>query len=664
MTSAAIPALAEAASSATLDLSSAQDVGPVAASTQLTGMVWLKGHQSDAFDAAVKSRYDESSPSYHRWMTAEEVANFGPTASDIETVKASLKAQGLTILQVADDGAAIKVSGTAAKIQAAFGTAIHIKQAAGRSFLANVAEPKYQGANAELVDSISGLVSIGARPLMVRQIDFSTGQPRAGVSAATTSPLSVFTNQCFGPSIDQTVGPKFALGGAVTGHYHGPQYMPNIATMSCGYTPQQVATHYGLDAVYGKGWTGKGQTIVIVDAFGSPTITNDANTFSKAMGISPLNNKNFSIVFPDGQPLTTDPDWAVETSLDVEWAHALAPDAKIVLVVAPTQDDAELAFAINYAVAHKLGNVISNSFGEVEAGTGPAVAQQYNAVFKKAAAQGIAVNVATGDAGDFGLGTPVGAASIPADSPFATGVGGTSIDLPEDNKLVEAAWGITKSGLNVPSFSLPPPFFDGFIQGTGGGESVYLEKPAFQRSLPGTGRQLPDVSAIADPQTGAIIVAPDANNEPEFGVIGGTSLATPVFSAIWALADQAAGESLGQAAPIIAKMAPGALTDILPIVTTKKKDNAWGTIAQGSNPPVTFDPAQLLDLDQTQPEGFLGTLVVTQVLIQGTVVTDLGFGADSSLMATTGWDNATGWGVPNGLKFINAAKKAAKGKLD
>jgi subtilase family serine protease len=229
---------------------------------------------------------------------------------------------------------------------------------------------------------------------------------------------------------------------------------------------------------------------------------------------------------------------------------------------------------------------------------------------------------------------------------------------------VEAAWGINTFGLTVPTFSLPPPFIDGFIQGTGGGESVYLEKPSFQKSLPGTGRQLPDVSAIADPQTGAIIVSPDANNEPVFGVIGGTSLATPVFSAIWALADQAAGESLGQAAPIIAKMAPGALTDIVPIVTTKKKDNTWGTIKQGSNAAVAFDPADLLGLSQTQPEGFVGAMVVTHQILGGTAVTDLGFGADSSLMATTGWDNATGWGVPNGLKFINAAKKAAKGTLD
>ncbi|HVJ51830.1 MAG TPA: S53 family peptidase [Aliidongia sp.] len=659
LTGTALPALAATAPIST----QAQDLGPVSASTPLTGMVWLKTHNEAQFDAAVASRYDVNSASFHRWMTAEEVAKFTPSAADVEAVKASLKALGLKVGQVSDDGAAIKVSGSASQLQAAFGTQIHVKQAAGKSFLATLAEPKYQGAHAELVDSISSLGSVGMRPYYLRQTNLATGAVGLAVPAATNAnPLAFFTDQCFGPQeTKKLVGEN---GEAVT--YKGPQYTPNGFTAACGYTAQQVATHYGLDAVYAKGWTGKGQTIVIVDAFGSPSITNDANTFNKAMGLSPLTNKNFSIVFPDGQPLGTDNGWAGETSLDVEWAHALAPDAKIVLVVAPTADDTELAFAVNYAVAHKLGNVISNSYGEVEVEHGPAVARQYNTVFKKAAAQGIAVNVATGDDGDFGLGTPLGAASIPADSPFATGVGGTSIDIPSDTGLVEAAWGIN---LTILATALPeiPPFITGFAQGGGGGQSIYLEKPAFQKSLPGTGRQLPDVSALADPQTGAIVVVPDAlTGEADFTVIGGTSLATPIFSAIWTLANQAAGESLGQAAPVIAKMASGAVTDILPISASKAKDNTAGSIVStdpstGIATTTTYDPAQLLGLDVTQPEGFVGMLAPSVGLVE---LYDLGFGADSSLMATTGWDNATGWGVPNGLKFINAAKKAAKGTLN
>ncbi len=646
----------------------AVDAGPVASATPMTAMVWLKGRNDAQLDASVASRYDESSPYYHLWMKPEDVAALGPNASDLQTLKSSLTAQGLQIVSVADDGSSIKVSGTAAKIQAAFGTEIRVKQLAGKSFFANTAEPKYQGAHPELVAAVSGLHNLGMQPYVARQVDFSTGQPRAGVPAASTpNPLSVFTNQCFGPKIEaHMTGIQIGVGGVV-GDYTGPQYMPNVDTMVCGYTPAQIATHYGLDAVYANGWTGKGQTIVLVDAFGESDILNEANIFSQTMGLPLFNNKNFSIVYPDGAPTAAtyteglENGWAVEIALDVEWAHALAPDAKIVLVVAPTDDPAELSFALNYAVSHQLGDVISNSYGypEVGFGYGPADAQLFNKVIKKAAAQGIAVNVATGDSGDLGLGTPVGAASIPADSPFATAVGGTSLDIPSDTGAVEAVWGITLTALGQIGRPENPPFMEGFAQGGGGGESVYLEKPSYQKSLPGTGRQLPDVSAVADPQTGAIIVGPDSNNDPVYGVIGGTSLATPVFSAIWALANQAAGESLGQAAPIIAKMDSKAVTDILPIVAFKTKDNTQGSVTTAGVNVTTYDPAQLLGLDQTQPDGFEGTIVHDLLSY-----VDLGFGANSSLMTTTGWDTATGWGVPNGLKFINEAKKAAKGKLD
>ncbi|HVJ53126.1 MAG TPA: S53 family peptidase [Aliidongia sp.] len=653
-----LPTLAAGVPAAPL-MAQVEDLGAVATSAQLTGMVWLKMRNEAQFDAAVASRYDKKSTLYHVWMKQEEIANFGPSASDLEMVKASLKAQGLKIEQISDDGAAIKVSGPATKIQAAFGTEIHVKQAAGKKFFAAVSEPKYQGAHAELVDSVSSLGGRGMRSFAVRQTNLATGEVGLSVSAASTAnPLAPFTNQCFGPQ--ETKKLTGENGESVT--YKGPQYIPDNFTTACGYTAQQIVSHYGLDAVYAKGWTGKGQTIVIVDPFGSPSITNDANVFSKAMGLPALNNNNFSIVFPDGQPTVPDSSADGEISLDVEWAHAIAPDAKIVLVIAPAFDNAELAFVINYAVAHKLGDVISLSFGEPEAGAGPADARQFNNIFKKAAAQGIAINASTGDSGDFGLGTPLGAAQIPADSPFATGVGGTSIDVPSDTGLVESAWG-TNATVLATALAEVPPLAEGFLQGGGGGQSIFLEKPAFQKNLPGTGRQLPDVSALADPATGAIVVIPDPlSGEPMFTVIGGTSLAAPIFSAIWALADQAAGESLGQAAPIIAKMAPGALTDIVPIVASKAKDNTSGSIvatdpSTGFKTTTTFDPAQLLDLDQTQPEGFVGTLAPSVGLVE---LADLAFGSDSSLMATTGWDNATGWGVPNGLKFIQAAKKAAK----
>lgn len=264
------------------------------------------------------------------------------------------------------------------------------------------------------------------------------------------------------------------------------------------------------------------------------------------------------------------------------------------------------------------------------------------------------MNVSTGDSGDNGLGTPGGAASIPADSPYATGVGGTSQGVPSDDGPVESGWGtdITDIG-DVNGISVPPGF-EGFQQGGGGGQSVYLEKPAWQKALVGTGRLLPDVSAVADPFTGVIIVTPnDEGSASVVEVVGGTSVSSPVFSGIWALADQQAGASLGQAAPIISRMPAGALHDIVPIAASVS--NLSGTVGLASSP-TYYGPAALLDLPASQPNGFVGTGVrITSTTAGIGAVFDLSFGTDSSLMTYPGWDDATGYGVPNGLAFGRAA---------
>ncbi|HLZ67577.1 MAG TPA: S53 family peptidase, partial [Aliidongia sp.] len=603
--------------------------------------------------------YDPKSPSYHVWMSPEQVANFGPRWEDVAKMQTSLRALGLKIVRVSEDGTAIKVSGSADKIQAAFGTTIHAGNLAGRTVFANLTEPKYQGTNPELVDAVTGLSTAGMRPFAVRQLDFATGAPKPGIDlATTTNPLAGFTTNCFGGMAAATVSGQDAAGQNVTATFTGPQYLPVAAGATsqsqCGYTAAQLAAHYGLDAVHAKGWTGKGQTIVIVDAYGSQTLSADVNAFSQLMGLPALTNANLRVLYPDGQPnwAHTSPGlvngWATETSLDVEWVHAMAPDAKIVLLAMPTEDDDELAYGISYAALHKLGNVISNSYGEAEARTGSATAKNFNSVIKKAAAEGIAVNVASGDSGDNGVGNPIGAAAIPEDSPYATAVGGTSIGVPSDHGPVDSAWGITIGNLGSDGWVNYPQTYPQFAQGSGGGESVFLPKPSFQTQLPGVGRQTPDVSALADPQTGAIIVV-----QSQLLVMGGTSLATPLFSAIWALADQAAGQSLGQAAPIIAKMTSNAIQDIQPIAANKINTSAMVNVQGGAT--ASESPADLLGLSTTQPMGFVGALLNSD----GSWL-DVGFGADSSLTAAVGWDNATGWGQPKGLAFINEAINHAK----
>jgi subtilase family serine protease len=579
---------------------------------------------------------------------------------------------GLSVDHISADGAMIKVSGNAAQLAAAFGTELHQLQADGRTFYKATSVPKYQGANAELVTAVSGLTGPGARPFIAYQTDLSTGARVAPLSAqAGTDPLASFTANCFGPvttvmmsGFGARVGPGGVVAGGVQTTMTGPTYLDITKTVAqqptCGMTAKQVVSHYGLDEAHALGWTGKGETIVIIDAFGSPTALADLNTFSTVMGLPAMDANSFQVVYSDGLPASTDLGWATETTLDIEWAHALAPDAKIVLLVAPSPDNAELTNAIQYATTNRLGSVISASWGLPEVDSDASTAQMFNQAITRAAARGISVHVATGDSGDNHVGTPVGAPALPSDSPFATAIGGTSIGVPSDRGPVEAGWGValTQLGRKISPFPVPQVF--GTIQGSGGGESVFFEKPHFEHKLPGTGRQVPDVSALADPQMGAIIVQTNPRTgQPVYFVIGGTSLAAPLFSAIWTLADQAAREPLGQAAPIIAKLPPFAIRDILPIEA--EEANTSGSILFRGTQLTNYTPAQLLGVDVTQPDGFVGTLILAgRVPFTGYSV--IGFGIDTSLQTTEGWDNVTGWGVPNGLSFIESARHFARGK--
>lgn len=636
-----------------------QDQGAVDPATAVSAVVLLNNPNEAALDAAVASRYDASSPNYHVWMTDAALAALAPPAQDVAALQASLVSQGF---KVNVSGGHLRIAGSAGQFGAAFGTTVHrYTSARGESFLKPASTPSFRGAHAALIAGVAG-VSAGMRPMLVRQIDPSTGQPAAIVPAAAgTDPLASFTEQCF--STKPTTATLSAAGGSIsTGFglvsdvFTGPTYLSTASTTDrpeCGYTVQAVQQHYGIDEAQARGLTGRNQTIVIVDAYGSPTLSADANTFSQVMGLPPLAGGALTVVYSNGQPNFSDSpaaDWATETTLDVEWAHALAPDARIVVVVAPTQDPADLAGAVEYAAEHHLGGVISNSYGYAEAQSDSATAQLFNNVFRNAAARGIAVNVATGDSGDNGVGSPVGAASIPADSIWGTAVGGTSINIPSESGPVEAAWGLTVSPLGTllaPSPAIAPVFYFG----SGGGESVFLTKPDYQRQLPGFGRQLPDISALADPQTGVIIVQTDSSGTQQWSVIGGTSLATPLFSAIWTLADQAAGEPLGQAAPILGALPASAIRDVLPIAAARLDTRGSITLAGTTT---QYDPAATLGLTQTQPAGFFSALVVEPSgLSQAWDV--LGFGADSSLLAAPGWDDVTGYGVPNGVQFIEAA---------
>ena len=251
----------------------------------------------------------------------------------------------------------------------------------------------------------------------------------------------------------------------------------------------------------------------------------------------------------------------------------------------------------------------------------------------------------------------MGAPGVPSDAPHATSVGGTSIlnDVYHPGKTITTSWGDTLTALEEGGVVQDPPAVLGLAGGGGGGgESIFWPKPSWQASLPGTGRQTPDVSALADPNTGfPIVITSDGEQVLEYGW-GGTSLACPIFSGFWAIANEKAGSPLGQAAPLIAGLPYGAVQDVLPS-TDSTPFNVVGSITDSSG--TTSYSASALFVP-----ALYGNKYFTSAVWEADSADyfDWGFGIDSSLTVRKGWDNATGWGTPYGLTFINAVTDAVK----
>jgi subtilase family serine protease len=310
------------------------------------------------------------------------------------------------------------------------------------------------------------------------------------------------------------------------------------------YGPSDIRTAYNIPS----NATGAGQTIVIVDAFGSPTIQSDLQTFDQYFG---LPNPTLNIFYPGGKPTfdatnSNQLGWAAETSLDVEWSHAVAPAATIDLVIANTNYGNSLNNAEQYAISNHLGNVMSMSFGSPEAaiaGKGNNLQlQQADSIYQQARAAGITVLASAGDGGAAD-GYSVTNASFPASDPLVTAVGGT--DLFVGNKgayASETAWNDADPSL-CPYGCAYGPF-----GATGGAASTVFSAPAYQQALSGnSARTVADVAYNASVYTGVLTYLgfyPSAADDG-FYFMGGTSEGAPQWAGIVALVDAARGNSIG-----------------------------------------------------------------------------------------------------------------------
>jgi subtilase family serine protease len=391
--------------------------------------------------------------------------------------------------------------------------------------------------------------------------------PAAGTvasAASFASPLS-------------TMGPQ-----AIPAAVHGPSY--GLFTCQLGldpsgvicYDPYQMRHAYGIDNLVNAGLTGKGRTIIIVDAYQSPNIVDQLNTYDTFYGLPGLNglgNPNdpnlgtFTQIAPDGLTPFDPTDsnmigWAEEISLDVEWAHAIAPGANIVLDVAKTNDDADILSATKFAVDHNLGDIISQSFGENESCVDSTLLKAEHQLFAKATLKHITLFASSGDEG---AAQPtcdgsswVKAASSPASDPLVTAVGGTELRAadycltslgcdPATNPAPGTWQGEIAWNEGAPFGDFQDVFGVGTLA-TGGGFSVLYKAPFFQRLATRGGKQrgVPDVAYSAAVLHGVLTyIDIPGLGDPGFWLFGGTSAGSPQWAAIAAIADQKAGRRLG-----------------------------------------------------------------------------------------------------------------------
>jgi subtilase family serine protease len=347
------------------------------------------------------------------------------------------------------------------------------------------------------------------------------------------------------------------------------------------YAPFQYQEAYDLNPLYKNGDDGAGQTIVIVDSFGYQFIRNELAAFDKAFHLPPP--PKFTIIHPAGPIPPYDPTarpmmfgWAIETSLDVEYAHAMAPGANILLVETPVPETLgahgfpQIVEAENFVINHHLGSVITQSFAAPEQ-TFPTAQSimRLRSAYKNAAAHGVSVLAATGDAGStapnsldsqgfaktFFLHRSV---SWPATDPLVTAVGGTQMHLTATGAHIQpdTVWNDTN--------------LEASPAASAGGRSLVFARPGYQNGIAGIAgarRAVPDISMSAAVD-GAALVYLNARvgvGPAGFFLIGGTSEASPLLSGVVAIADQVAGHGLGLLNRALYKMAAAGAPGIVDV---------------------------------------------------------------------------------------------------
>jgi pseudomonalisin len=502
-----------------------QDIGPISGEMRLDRMILLMkptARQQADLNILLSAQQNPHSPLYHKWLTPTQFgALFGAGSASLAQITAWLRLQGFTVDEIPAGRGLIHFSGNAAQVDEAFHSPIHRFVSAGGEHIANMSEPEIP---AFLASSVAGVVSLHN---LRRQPALHVHQPL-------------------------TAHPQWGLDGS---HY---------------LFPRDLAAIYDINPLYASGATGAGVSIAIAGR--SNIVASDVSAFRTAAAL-PANQP--AVVLPAGDSGLSADD-QIEATLDVEWAGAVAPAARVTLVSeasTATTDGVDLASA--YIVNNALAPVVSVSFTSCEQQMGATELAFYNSLWQQAAAQGMSVFVASGDSGASGCdlgsaitGTQAGVNGL-CSSPYATCIGGTEFTEGSDPAQY---WSGTNGAGNVSALGYIPEtvWNESAANGgtglwaSGGGTSTVYPQPPWQQGVNGTAaangmRAVPDVSLTAAGHDGYIIV----ENGSDW-IVSGTSASTPSFAALMALVVASQGASQGNANTVLYALADASVNSFHP----------------------------------------------------------------------------------------------------
>ena len=573
---------------------------------QLGFRVYLNWRDVAGAKALARAVSDPASASYGRYLTPEQFRHrFSPAAADLKAVRTWLGAQGFGIVYTPANAHYVAAEGTVAEAEAAFGVQLNEYKVDGKVLRAPATVLTVP---ASLAGVVAGVVGIDESASLVHPYIVKDAPPSPGFR--NSPPLSVYWAEFESPY-------AYPAG-------FGDVSSPATASWTVtGYTPAQIKGAYGISGAY----DGSGQTVAVIDAYASPTILADVNQWSLNRGLPTMKPSQLVQVVAPGtyrrpQTPAQDPQgWYGEETLDIEAVHGMAPAAKIVYVGSPNNYQ-DMDAAMNHVVDRHLASIVTNSYGWAGEALPKGYIKPFEATLVQAAAEGIGVYFSSGDDGDETSTLGYASADWPASSPWVTAVGGTSLAVGQSNtRVFETGWG-------TGDYAADPDTLDvtsaGWLYGSGGGVSTLFAEPWYQKGadLSLSGRGVPDVAALGDPQTGLLVgqtqTFPDGASYGEYR-IGGTSLSSPIYAGLMALAQDRANTEFGFANPLFyASAGTGAFTDILSVKTAVARRNFVNGVDAADG---TADRLRTFDDYSGSPTQATGP----------------------------GWDNVTGLGVPNGI---------------